>query len=74
MKNLVFYCSRTLCNCGLGGYFEREANSPKLLKTLKTESKEWSGWIDGTRLVGRRATRRFGLFDIFDVFNSFNAA
>jgi hypothetical protein len=29
-------CTKTLCNCDLGAYFEREADSPKLLKTLKT--------------------------------------
>jgi hypothetical protein len=29
-------CTKTLCNGGLGAYFEREADSPKLLKTLKT--------------------------------------
>src|SRR5260370_32774830 len=33
-------CTKTLCNCTLGAYFEREAHSPKLLKTLKRRTKE----------------------------------
>src|SRR5882762_254198 len=33
-------CTKTLCNCTLGAYFEREADSPKLLKTLKRRTKE----------------------------------
>jgi len=49
MKDLVSYCSKTRCYCSLGGYFEREADSPKLLKTLKTERIGWSVWSDGTR-------------------------
>src|SRR6267154_1249203 len=33
-------CTKTLCNCTLGAYIEREAHSPKLLKTLKRRTKE----------------------------------
>src|ERR1700735_2833367 len=33
-------CTKTLCNWRLGGYFEREADPPKLLKTLKTKAKD----------------------------------
>jgi hypothetical protein len=46
-------CTKTLCNCGLGAYFEREADSPILLKTLKTQSKERSLWKGRTRLQSR---------------------
>src|SRR6266704_6451681 len=34
-------------------YFEREADSPKLLETLKTQSKEWRVWKERTRLQSR---------------------
>jgi len=33
-------CTKTLCNWRFGANFEREADPPKLLKTLKTEGKE----------------------------------
>jgi hypothetical protein len=33
-------CTKTLCNWCFGAYFEREADSPKLLKTLKTDGKD----------------------------------
>ena len=46
-------CTKTLCNCCFGAYFEREADSPKLLKTLKTEGKGWSLWSARTRLQSR---------------------
>ena len=38
--DLCHNCAKTLCNCVIGGYFEREADSPKLLKTLKRRTKE----------------------------------
>jgi len=37
-------CAKTLCNCVIGGYFEREADSPKLLKTLKKPSEGRDLW------------------------------
>ncbi len=43
--------TKTLCNCVHGAYFEREADSPKLLKTLKTHGKGGSLWNGGTRLA-----------------------
>jgi hypothetical protein len=58
MKNLVFYCSIALCNCSLGGYFERGADSPKLLKRLNTDTKGWSAWNDGTRLQSRSSVAK----------------
>jgi hypothetical protein len=33
-------CTKTLRNWRLGGYFEREADPPKLLNTLKTKPKD----------------------------------
>jgi hypothetical protein len=33
-------CTKTLPNCDLGAYFEREADSPKLLKILETQAKD----------------------------------
>jgi len=53
INSLYQNCTKTLCNCGLGGYFEREADSPKLLKTLKTSSEGWSVWSARTRLQTR---------------------
>jgi len=40
---LIQNCTKTLCYCGLGAYFERETDSPKLLETLGSEVKEWNG-------------------------------
>jgi hypothetical protein len=37
---MFFYRSKTLCNCSFEAYFEREADSPKLLETLKTRAKD----------------------------------
>jgi hypothetical protein len=46
-------CNKTLCNCRFGVYFEREADSPKLLKTLKTEGNGWNLWSAQMRLQSR---------------------
>jgi hypothetical protein len=46
-------CTKTLSNCDLGAYFEREADSPKLLKTLKAQSKGWKAWNEGSCLQSR---------------------
>jgi hypothetical protein len=46
-------CTKTLCNWPFGANFEREADSPKLLKTLKTQGKGWFDWSARTRLQGR---------------------
>jgi hypothetical protein len=52
-KRPFFYRSITLCNCSFEAYFEREADSPKLLETLKTQSKGWSVWKVRTRLLSQ---------------------
>lgn len=39
LPELYQNCTKTLSNCHLEGYFEREADSPKLLETLESESK-----------------------------------
>ncbi len=46
-------CAKTLSNCGVGAYFEREADSPKLLKILETQSKGWKAWNGGSCLQSR---------------------
>jgi hypothetical protein len=46
-------CTKTLSNCDLGGYFEREADSPKLLKTLKRQSNGRKRWNGGSCLQSR---------------------
>jgi hypothetical protein len=46
-------CTKTLSYCDIGAYFEREADSPKLLKTLKTQSKGWSCWNGSSCLQSR---------------------
>ena len=51
-------CTKTPCNCYFGAYFERGADSPKLLKTLKTEGKGWSLWSARTRLQSRCSDTR----------------
>ena len=38
LPELYQNCTKTLSNCHLEGYFEREADSPKLLETLESES------------------------------------
>ena len=53
-KNRLYQnCTKTLCNWHFGAYFEREADSLNLLKTLKTSSKGWSRWSARTRLQSR---------------------
>jgi len=49
----------------LGAYFKREADSPKLLKTLKTQSKGGTFWKGRRRLQNRCSgfTRVFSLVD-----------
>ena len=37
-------CAKTLSNCDVGVYFEREADSPKLLKTLERQNKGRNRW------------------------------
>ena len=49
---LIQNCAKTLCNRALGAYFEREADSPKLLETLGSEVKEWSDWNVGSCFHG----------------------
>jgi hypothetical protein len=49
-------CIETLCNWCFGANFEREADSPKLLKTLKTEGEGWSLCSARTLLVSMGAT------------------
>jgi len=39
MVELYQNCSKTLSNYDFEGYFEREADSPKLLETLKRSGK-----------------------------------
>src|SRR5882672_6722577 len=51
------YRTRTLCNCTFEAYFEREADSPKLLETLKTQGNGWRVWKEQTRLQSRRSPR-----------------
>jgi hypothetical protein len=51
---LYFYCAKTLCNRTLGAYFEREADSPKLLETLESDDKGRNGWNEGPCLQSRR--------------------
>src|SRR6266404_3326557 len=46
-------CAKTLYNRALGAYFEREADSPKLLETLETQSKGWKDWNAGSCLQSR---------------------
>jgi len=46
-------CAKTLSNCDAGAYFEREADSPKLLETLESESKERNRWNAGSCLQSR---------------------
>jgi hypothetical protein len=46
-------CAKTLSNCNFGAYFEREADSPKLLETLGSEVKEWTRWNAGSCLQSR---------------------
>ena len=48
-------CAKTLSNCDVGAYFEREADSPKLLETLGSEVKEWNRWNAGSCLQSRGA-------------------
>src|SRR6267143_3730649 len=47
-------CAKTLSNCDVGAYFEREADSPKLLETLEGESKGRNRWNAGSCLQSRR--------------------
>jgi hypothetical protein len=47
-------CVKTLSNCNVGAYFEREADSPKLLETLESESKGRNHWNAGACLQSRR--------------------
>jgi len=51
--HLFFYCSKTLSDCRFEGYFEREADSPKLLESLESKSKGRSGWNEGSCLQSR---------------------
>jgi hypothetical protein len=37
-------CAKTLSKCDFEGYFEREADSPKLLKTLERQNKGRNCW------------------------------
>src|SRR5882762_6406807 len=45
--------AKTLSNCDVGVYFEREADSPKLLKILETQSKGRKAWNEGSCLQSR---------------------
>jgi len=51
---LCFYCAKTLRNRALGAYFEREADSPKLLETLESDDKGGNRWNEGSCLQSRR--------------------
>jgi hypothetical protein len=46
-------CAKTLSNCNVGAYFEREVDSPKLLETLGGESKGRNRWEVGSCLQSR---------------------
>ena len=60
LPELYQNCTKTLSNCHLEGYFEREADSPKLLETLESESKGRNRWNEGSCLQSRlsRSVRR----------------
>jgi len=53
MPELCQNCAKTLSNCDVGAYFEREADSPKLLETLESESKGRNRWNAGSCLQSR---------------------
>jgi hypothetical protein len=40
------YRAKTQCNCSFGAYFEREADSPKLLKAITTQRMEFLEGVD----------------------------
>ena len=46
-------CSKTLSNYDFEGYFEREADSPKLLESLESKSKGRNRWSQGSCLQSR---------------------
>ena len=46
-------CAKTLSNCDFEVYFEREADSPKLLESLESESKGRNRWNQGPCLQSR---------------------
>src|SRR5467141_3370559 len=50
-RELCQNCAKTLSNCDVGAYFEREADSPKLLETLESESKGKNRWNAGPCLA-----------------------
>ena len=50
---LFFYCSKTLSDCNFEGYFEREADSPKLLESLESEGKGRNRWNESSCLQSR---------------------
>jgi hypothetical protein len=49
-------CAKTLSNCDVGVYFEREADSPKLLKTLERQNKGRNRW-NGCACLQSRCSR-----------------
>jgi hypothetical protein len=49
--------AKILSNCDVGAYFEREADSPKFLNTLRAQSKGWKAWNAGSCLPRRCTTR-----------------
>jgi len=50
---LCHNCGKTLSNCNVGAYFDREADFPKLLETLESESKGRNRWNAGPCLQSR---------------------
>src|SRR6267378_4544266 len=63
-RELCQNCAKTLSNCNVGAYFEREADSPKLLQTLESESKGRNRWnagscLQSTRLVSTHSFYHF---------------
>jgi hypothetical protein len=54
---LFFYCSKTLSDCHFEGYFEREADSPKLLESLESKSKGRNRWTKGSCLQSSESKR-----------------
>ena len=50
---LFFNCSTTLSDCKLEVYFERGADSPKLLGSLESESKGRNRWNEGSCLQSK---------------------
>jgi hypothetical protein len=55
---LCFYCAETLCDRAVGAYFKREADSPKLLKMLETQSIRMEG-LERVFVLAKQVLERF---------------